>query len=237
MDASARIEEPAPVAFQRQFPFHARARMTTANKITITRIFMIPLFVMMAIYYGRGVARDAPQEWQRWCAILIFLIAAASDGLDGYIARRYNQRSQLGVLLDPIADKGLLLAGIITLSVSNWTYELPIWFAVLVIARDMIIVAGVVTVQFVNGKVHVRPSWTGKVATVCQMLALSLVMLQMNFFSYPTALGRWETRLDFLDIPVYLAGLFTAISGVGYILEGIRQLQAGGHGDPNSAAS
>ena len=208
--------------------------MTTANKITITRIFMIPLFVMMAIYYGRGVARDDPQEWQRWCAILIFLLAAASDGLDGYIARRYNQRSQLGVMLDPIADKGLLLAGIITLSVSNWTYELPVWFAVLVIARDMIIVAGVVTVQFVNGQVHVRPSWSGKIATVCQMTALSLVMLQMNFFSYPVALGRWQTRVDFLDIPVYLAGLFTAISGVGYILEGIRQLHAGGHGDPKT---
>jgi phosphatidylglycerophosphate synthase len=119
--------------------------------------------------------------------------------------------------------------------VTNWKYEMPVWFAVLVIARDMIIVAGVVTVQFVNGKVHVRPSWSGKVATVCQMVALSLVMLQMNFFSL--AMGPGPTRLDFLDIPVYIAGLFTAISGVGYTLEGIRQLHAGGHGDPKSSSA
>src|SRR5262245_37770387 len=95
-------------------------RMTTANKITIARILMIPLFVLMAIYYGRSVTRGAPLEWQRVTSILIFIVAAASDGIDGYIARRYNQRSKLGVILDPIADKGLLLAGIITLSVSNW---------------------------------------------------------------------------------------------------------------------
>jgi CDP-diacylglycerol--glycerol-3-phosphate 3-phosphatidyltransferase len=93
--------------------------MTTANKITIARILMIPLFVMMAIYYGRGVQLGVPQEWQRWTAIAIFVIAAASDGVDGYIARRFNQKSQLGVILDPIADKGLLLAGILTLSFSN----------------------------------------------------------------------------------------------------------------------
>src|SRR6187455_2958546 len=99
--------------------------MTLANKITITRIFMIPLFVMMAIYYGRGVQRGQPQDWQRFAAILLFLGAAASDGLDGYIARRYNQRSALGVILDPIADKGLLLSGIITLSISNWSNVSP----------------------------------------------------------------------------------------------------------------
>ena len=210
--------------------------MTTANKITITRIFMIPLFVMMALYYGRSVAHGEPEEWQRFAAILIFLIAAASDGLDGYIARRYNQRSRLGVILDPIADKGLLLSGIITLSVSNWKFELPVWFPVLVIARDVIVVAGAVTLHLLNGTVHIKPSWTGKIATVAQMVALSLVMLQFNFFTHTLTFGSWNTQLDFLDIPVYVAGLFTAISGFGYILDGIRQLQASGHGDPKSTS-
>src|SRR5215218_1350678 len=143
--------------------------MTTANKITLTRIFMIPLFVMMAVYYGRSVARGAPAEWQRMTAILIFVAAAASDGIDGYIARHYNQRSKLGEILDPIADKGLLLAGIITLSVSNWNYEFPLWFPVLVIARDAIVVAGAITLHLLNNEVRVRPSWTGKTATVAQM--------------------------------------------------------------------
>src|SRR5438552_15035820 len=90
--------------------------MTTANKITLVRIAMIPVFVALAIYYGESVRRGDPQEWQRFAAIIIFLLAAASDGLDGYVARRYNQRSQLGFILDPFADKGLLLIGIITLS-------------------------------------------------------------------------------------------------------------------------
>jgi CDP-diacylglycerol--glycerol-3-phosphate 3-phosphatidyltransferase len=207
--------------------------MTTANKITLVRIFMIPLFVMMAVYYGRGVARGAPLEWQRITAIFIFVLAAASDGIDGYIARHYNQRSKLGVILDPIADKGLLLAGIITLSVSNWNYEFPLWFPVLVIARDAMVVAGAVTLHMLNGEVRVRPSWTGKTATVTQMIALSLVMLQYNRTLWTLGSGKVQTSIEFLDLPVYLAGLFTAISGVGYIIDGIRQLHAGGHGEPN----
>lgn len=206
--------------------------MTTANKITIARILMIPFFVMMAIYYGHGVQAGAPQDWQRWTTIIIFVVAAASDGIDGYIARRYNQKSQLGVILDPIADKGLLLAAIITLSFSNWGYEFPLWFPVLVIARDVIVVTGAVLLQLLNGKVRVRPSWWGKVATVLQMIAIAAVMLQLDFFQHRFLLAGREVITHFLDIPVYLAGLFTAISGFGYIMDGIAQLHAGGHGDP-----
>src|ERR1043166_5035993 len=108
--------------------------MTTANKITVVRILMIPAFVTMAIYYGQSVQHGTPLEWERFTAIGIFLIASLSDGLDGYVARRYHQRSSLGVILDPIADKGLLLSGIITLSISNWSEvepeygRVPLWF-------------------------------------------------------------------------------------------------------------
>lgn len=201
--------------------------MTTANKITIIRILMIPLFITMAIYYGRDKG-----EWQRWSAILIFVLAAASDGVDGYIARRYNQRSQLGVILDPLADKGLLLAGIITLSFSNWAYEFPLWFPVLVIARDVIVLAGAVALQFLNGSVRVKPSWAGKVATVLQMIAIGLAMLQLNFFAHRLVVREFSVTITFLDIPVVIAGLFTAISGFGYVVDGLAQLQAKGHGDP-----
>src|SRR5207248_4181144 len=71
--------------------------MTTANKITVVRILMIPAFVTMAIYYGQSVQRGAPLHWERFTAIAIFLIASISDGLDGYVARRFHQRSSLGV--------------------------------------------------------------------------------------------------------------------------------------------
>lgn len=204
--------------------------MTTANKVTIARILMIPMFVMMAIYYGRD-----KEAWQRWSALAIFVAAAASDGIDGYIARHYNQKSRLGVILDPIADKGLLLAGIITLSFSNWAYEFPLWFPVLVVTRDIVIVAGTLALHYLNGAVRVRPSWTGKTSTALQMVAIALCMLQVNFFRTTIAVGSSQVPLTFLDIPVLLAGFFTVISGIGYVGDGIAQLHTHGHADPKSA--
>jgi cardiolipin synthase len=195
--------------------------MTTANKITIVRIAMIPAFVLMAIYYGQSIQRGAPLEWQRFTAIIIFLVAAASDGLDGYVARRYNQRSALGAILDPIADKGLLLSAIITLSISNWSEidpeygRFPAWFPVLVITRDAVILVGSAVLHVLVGKVRVKPSWTGKVATVLQMCAIGWVMLQLRFLP--------------LLFVVILAGIFTLISGIIYVMDGVRQLQAEGH--------
>ena len=206
--------------------------MTTANKITIARILMIPLFVMMAIYYGRSVQRDEPLEWQRWTAIGIFVLAAASDGIDGYIARRFNQKSQLGVVLDPLADKGLLLSGIITLSVSDWGYEIPVWFPVLVVARDVVILSGTLTLHYLNGSVRLKPSWTGKSATALQMVAIALFMLQWNWFEKSLAIGGWTLTVGVLDLSVWLAGFFTLVSGFGYVMGGIAQLHDKGHGDP-----
>ncbi len=195
--------------------------MTTANKITVVRILMIPVFVTLAIYYGQSIQRDEALAWQRYAAIAVFLAAALSDGLDGYVARRYNQRSSLGVILDPIADKGLLLSGIITLSISNWSPDdpeygkFPAWFPVLVISRDVVILVGSVLLHLLNGKVHVRPSWTGKVATVLQMAAIAWVMLQLRSLPLLYVVGA--------------AGIFTLVSGIIYVMDGVRQLQAGGH--------
>jgi cardiolipin synthase len=201
--------------------------MTLANKITVARILMIPAFVTMAIYYGESIQRHDPQEWMRFTAIAIFLIAAVSDGLDGYIARRYKQRSSLGVILDPIADKGLLLSAIITLSISNWSEsnpeygKFPAWFPVLVITRDAVILVGAVILHFfIGNKMKVKPSWTGKVATVCQMCAIAWVMLQLRFLP--------------LIFVVAVAGLFTLVSGIIYVMQGVRQLQAEGHAHARS---
>jgi len=100
--------------------------MTLANQLTITRILLIPVFVFLSISYGQSLDAGAPLEWQRVAAILVFILAAATDGLDGYIARHWNQRSRLGSVLDPIADKGLLLTAIVTLSFSNWNLAFPL---------------------------------------------------------------------------------------------------------------
>jgi len=199
--------------------------MTTANKITVIRILMIPAFVTMAIYYGQSIERGEPLEWQRFTAIIIFLVAAVSDGLDGYVARRYNQRSALGVILDPIADKGLLLSGIITLSISNWSQvdpeygRFPTWFPVLVITRDVVILVGSAVLHLLNGKVQVKPTWTGKVATFFQMAAIAWVMLQLRFLP--------------LIYVVAAAGFFTLVSGVIYVTDGFRQL--GEHGQSKAS--
>jgi CDP-diacylglycerol--glycerol-3-phosphate 3-phosphatidyltransferase len=182
---------------------------------------MIPVFVTLAIYYGESIQEGSPQDWMRFTAITVFLLAAISDGLDGYVARRYNQRSSLGGILDPIADKGLLLSGIITLSISNWSQvdphygKFPAWFPVLVITRDVVIVSGSLLLHVLNGTVQVRPSWTGTVATVLQMAAIAWVMLQM--------------RIPPLIYIVYAAGFFTLVSGVIYFRNGLRQLSAEGH--------
>src|SRR5438309_8780352 len=209
--------------FAQTFQFQHRAfPMTIANKITVVRILMIPVFVTLAIYYGQSIQRGEPLEWQRLAAIVIFLLAAVSDGLDGYVARRYNQRSSLGVILDPIADKGLLLSGIITLSISNWSKldpdygRFPAWFPVLVITRDTVILVGAVILHyFIGNKMRIKPSWSGKVATVCQMCAIAWEMLQLHFLP--------------LILVVFVAGIVTLVSGVIYVMDGVRQLQASGH--------
>ena len=183
--------------------------MTFANKITIARILLIPLFVLFAVYYGRSVEQGQTEEWQRWAAICVFLVASVTDSQDGWVARRFGQRSPLGAVLDPIADKGLLLTAIITLSLSKWTYAFPLWFPVLVIARDAVIVMGCVLLKHLNGDLEVRPSLWGKMATALQMVAIAWVMLQLPFHLYS----------------VYAAGFFTLVSGIGYLLDGVTRLR------------
>jgi len=195
--------------------------MTTPNKITLARIVMIPVFVIFAIYYGQSVRRGQPVEWLRFAAIVTFLIAGMSDGLDGYIARRYNQKSSLGVILDPIADKGLMLCTILTLSLTDWSdidsdsARFPIWFPVVVITRDIVLMVGAMVVYFLNGSVQVKTRWTGKIATFFQIAAIAWLMLQLRFVP--------------LIVIVVIAGLFTLISGIHYVADGVRQLQASGH--------
>jgi len=213
--------------------------MTTANKITLMRIGLIPVFVLFAIYYGQGVLAGAAQEALRWAAVATFALAAASDGLDGWLARRLNQRTELGVVLDPIADKGLLLAGILTLSFSHWANALPVWFAVLVVARDVAVLAGIIGIFVLHGKVDLRPHWTGKMATALQMMSLIGVMLQPDwllascFSGWPSLPLLWVQNLDLL---VFVTGVFTLISGFGYLGEGIAQSHKSGHGDPDGKA-
>src|SRR5215470_12832523 len=140
--------------------------MTTANKITILRILLIPFFVVEVLYYVK-----TGNELHRLLSILSFAIAAICDGVDGYIARRYNQRSELGAILDPLADKLLLVSGIVVLSFDQRPRLLmiPLWLTGTIIGRDILLLTGLIVIQMTVGKVQVHPRILGKVATVLQM--------------------------------------------------------------------
>ena len=194
--------------------------MTTANQITLFRILLVPVYIGFAIYYGDSVARGEANEHYRYAAIFVFALAAASDGLDGFIARRFNQRSRLGAILDPLADKLLMLSGIITLSFTGWPQRFPLWFPVIVISKDVLSVAGAFLIDHVAGRCDIRVHWTGKVSTVCQIVALLWVMLDIRV---PPAI--WSAAV---------AAFFSVVSGAINLTDGIRQLQSSGHSNSDA---
>src|SRR5215471_10702717 len=151
--------------------------MTTANKITILRILLIPVFVVEVLYYVK-----TGNEVHSGLAILCFAVAAICDGVDGYIARRYNQRSELGAILDPLADKLLLVSGIVVLSFDHrpFLHTVPLWLTGTVIGRDILLLVGLVVIQITVGKVSVHPRILGKVATVLQMAVVLWVLLKWD---------------------------------------------------------
>lgn len=195
--------------------------MNTANKITLFRILLIPVFVGLALQYAETVQNGTPMEAYRWSAIGVFLLACLSDGLDGFIARRFGQQTRLGAILDPIADKGLILSAFLTLTVSPWPIRFPLWFTTLVIGREVILIVGALTLNHIAGHVRVAPHWTGKVSTLLQLSTLAWVML---FLPGEAALATL----------IFVAACFTFVAGVVYILDGIAQLQASTHGESTS---
>jgi cardiolipin synthase len=188
--------------------------VTFASKITIARICLVPMYAALAFYYGHTVKMGQPVEALRWWALGVFVFAAATDGVDGWIARHFNQCSKFGAFIDPIADKALLLTGVITLSLVDWGapgWRLPLWFAAIVILRDCIIIGGIRILWNHHRDVRFAPHWSGKVTTVAQMFAIGWVMLRVTVLP-----------------PVYpciIAGFFTLWSSIAYIRQGQRILR------------
>ena len=183
--------------------------MTTANKVTILRILLVPFFICQVLYYGNGGA-----ELHRWLAVTAFALCALSDGVDGYIARRYNQRSELGALLDPLADKLLLVSGVVFLSFDHRPYlpPLPLWLVTTIVSRDLLLVIGWSVIHHVCGRVTVRPRISGKIATVLQMAVVLWALL------------KWpDGPLESLALAT---ACFTGLSGLLYYWDGAKQLNA-----------
>ena len=185
--------------------------MTTANKITILRILLVPLFVVEVLYFV-----ETGHEVHRLVALLSFAVAVILDGVDGFVARHYNQRSELGTVLDPLADKLLLVSGIVVLSFDHASRleQIPLWLTGTIIGRDLLLAIGVVIVRLTVGKVKIRPRPIGKVATVLQMALVLWILLNWG--------GSFGVGwLKYISLGT---GICTGLSGLLYVWDGIRQL-------------
>lgn len=181
--------------------------MTTANKVTIFRILLVPFFIAQVLYYVK-----TGTELFRWMAISCFGVAALSDALDGFIARHFKQHSELGAVLDPLADKILLVSGVVLLSLHNEPHlaPIPIWLTVTILSRDVLLVVGLAVIHFIAGKIAVKPHMTGKTATVLQMAAVLWAL-----FKFDAEVLYWICLA---------AALLTGISGIIYVIQGTRRL-------------
>ncbi len=184
--------------------------MTWATRITILRLILVPVFVAFVITYDDT---DPHEEIWRYAAIAVFTIAGLSDALDGYLARHWNQGSALGALLDPVADKLLLLAALVSLSFRPFTF--PIWFPVIIISRDAILLVGYSVLRHFHVPMDIKPHWTGKLSTVFTLLAIGAVLLKLD---PPLVLGLCA-------IGAGLALICTVI----YVREGLNLLKRSGH--------
>jgi CDP-diacylglycerol--glycerol-3-phosphate 3-phosphatidyltransferase len=190
--------------------------MTTANQVTICRILLVPFFILSIIYYVK-----TGTEFYRWVGISCFGLAAISDGIDGFLARHFNQWSELGTVLDPLADKLLLVSGVVLLSLHNEPHlpGIPIWLTVTILSRDVLLLLGLALIHFIAGKVKVKPHLIGKAATVLQMAAVLWALFKWN-----------ERALYWICVG---AAVLTGVSGLIYVFDGMRQLAK----HPASAAS
>jgi CDP-diacylglycerol--glycerol-3-phosphate 3-phosphatidyltransferase len=150
--------------------------MTLANWLTVGRIFIVPFFVISLAYYEPG------NDKFRFLAFALFLIASITDALDGFIARHWNQKSTFGTLADPLADKLLVVAGFLTIFwSSDFPMKPPLWITIIVVSRDIAIIAGLLVIFVATGRVEVRPNFLGKLTTAFQMSTLVGILLLLPF--------------------------------------------------------
>ncbi|HOZ46206.1 MAG TPA: CDP-alcohol phosphatidyltransferase family protein [Candidatus Hydrogenedentes bacterium] len=177
--------------------------MTLANRITLIRLSFIPVFLACIAGYGPD------RVWLRHAALVLYLTAAVSDCVDGYIARNYNQQSRLGRVLDPLADKLMINLAFVFLAVNDhFATHVPYWFPPLVLGRDVTIVIGSFVIHEYFGTLSVRPRLSGKATAVFQYASVVAVLLEVPF-----ARGL-----------ILATAALTVVSLVDYIYAGCRQV-------------
>ena len=180
--------------------------MSLANKISIFRILLVPVIIACLVYYHPS------RDGLRFLALGLFLAGILSDAVDGFLARLLHQQTELGTLLDPIADKCLILSALISCSMirglPSWM-RVPAWFNLLVISRDVLLVAGTLLLFILQGRWSVRPSRLGKWTTFSQMLVIPALLLGLPM------------KMPLIGI----AALLTILSTIGYVRMGLRLLE------------
>ena len=187
--------------------------MTLPNKITMVRIILVPIFMFFAMpvegWYPVGLTQFLDTAGT-YIAIALFILAALTDILDGSLARNRDEVTNLGKFLDPIADKLLVLAGLLVLMVR---FDLTAWIILIVFTRELI-VAGIRMIAAIEGVVIAASVW-GKVKTITQIVAVVAYMLN-------DIIDMWY--LD--DIAMWAAVLITIYSGLDYLVKNIRLLKS-----------
>jgi cardiolipin synthase (CMP-forming) len=176
------------------------AILTTANQLTILRIVFIPVFIILLSYGRTGYA------------LTIFILAGLTDVLDGIIARRFGQKTSLGSVLDPLADKLLMVTSIVILSLPQMDFPnvLPRWLTILLISRDALMMLVSLVVVLMVGWRLFKPSIYGKASTALQVVTV-LAVLYCNW--------RDEVVPE-LNVLYFLTGGLTAFSGMHYLVTG-----------------
>lgn len=169
--------------------------MTLANKITLIRIVLIPVFIITLL-----------QGLTPWPAV-IFTITILSDALDGFIARRRKQITPLGSFLDPLADKLLMFSSYL---VTAYMHIIPLWVFVVILSRDCIIVIGWAVIYFITDSTEIKPRLLGKLSTIFQMVTIWLLLL-----------GLPGTIIEKLLITTVC---ITALSGIDYLITGSKKV-------------
>ncbi len=171
--------------------------LTAANQLTLLRMLLIPAFVILVVYGHLG-----------W-ALVVFVTAGVTDGLDGLIARLSGQKTSLGAWLDPMADKLLLVTTFIVLTLPglDLANRLPIWLTICIISRDIVIVLTVAVVNLAIGPRTFRPSIYGKIATATYIVTAVAAML-FNYLGYHSVI---------VDAGIYASLAITLISSFHYI--------------------
>ncbi|OGW79539.1 MAG: CDP-diacylglycerol--glycerol-3-phosphate 3-phosphatidyltransferase [Omnitrophica bacterium RIFCSPLOWO2_12_FULL_44_17] len=181
--------------------------MNIPNFITLIRILLVPGIVTCIAYANNT------QQNLKLCAFLLFIVAIITDGLDGYIARRFNLKTQLGTFLDPFADKLLLVSCFVAISLSSaYLIKPPAWIIIIIVFRELVLVCGLLILFFTTNKMTIRPNYFGKITTVLQMIAVIMLLGQWHITEY-----LW-----------YILAIVTSASGLIYVFRDLKQMNSNG---------